>query len=422
MSTALEPAASGGSADAAEMTAPPSVGSYLRDYVDRVRGGDIGSLPAIFGLIALVAVFSALRPVFYSPTNINNLLQQGAPVAVIAMGLVFVLLLGEIDLSAGFASGVSAAVMAILMAERGWQWPLAVAGGLLTGLVIGTVIGTLVARIGIPSFVVTLAAFLGLQGTALILIGEGGLVRISSRPVLAIENSYLKPWAGWAMWAGALGVYAVVLVGRAASRRAKGLTAEPIPVLAARIGVIAALTAIMVHVLNQPRGFARLPGGVPYVVPLILLLLVGLTFVLGRTAYGRHVYAVGGNAEAARRAGINVAMIRTSVFMIGSTMAAIGGIIAASRANSVDPTSGGSDTLLYAVGAAVIGGTSLFGGKGRPRDAILGASVIAVINNGMPLLGYQGAGIKFVVTGLVLLVAASIDALSRRRAAASGKI
>jgi D-xylose transport system permease protein len=422
MSTAVEPAAPGGSADAAEMTAPPSVGSYISDYLDRVRGGDIGSLPAIFGLIALVAVFSALRPVFYSPTNINNLLQQGAPVAVIAMGLVFVLLLGEIDLSAGFASGVSAAVMAILMAERGWGWPVAVAGGLLTGLVIGTVIGTLVARVGIPSFVVTLAAFLALQGAALILIGEGGLVRITSKPVLAIENSYLKPWQGWTMWAIAIGLYAVVVVGRAASRRAKGLTAEPIPVLAGRIGVIATLTAIMVNVLNQPRGFARLPGGVPYVVPLILLLLVGLTFVLGRTAYGRHIYAVGGNAEAARRAGINVAMIRTSVFMIGSTMAAIGGIIAASRANSVDPTSGGSDTLLYAVGAAVIGGTSLFGGKGRPRDAILGAGVIAVINNGMPLLGYQGAGIKFVVTGLVLLVAASIDALSRRRAAASGKV
>jgi D-xylose transport system permease protein len=420
MSTIADPALPGGDVEqAAQLTASPSLGSYVRDYFDRVRGGDIGSLPAVLGLIVLVVIFSAMEPVFFSAINFNNLLQQGAAISVIAMGLIFVLLLGEIDLSAGFASGVAASVLALSMAKRGYAWPIAVIAALVTGLVIGTLIGTLVARIGIPSFVVTLAAFLALQGAVLTIVGEGGVVSIRSETILAIENSYLPTWLAWVLWAAATAGYALVLLLRAARRRAKGLFAEPVAVLAARVLVIGGLTGIAVYILNRPRGNGL--QGVPYVVPLIVVLLVALTFVLGRTAYGRHIYAVGGNAEAARRAGINVAMIRTSVFMICSTMAAVGGIIAASRAASVDPNTGGSDTLLKAVGAAVIGGTSLFGGKGRVRDAILGAAVIAVIENGMGLLGYK-SGIKFIVTGLVLLVAASVDALSRRRSAATGKV
>jgi D-xylose transport system permease protein len=409
---------------AAQLTRPPSLGGYLRDYLDRVRGGDIGSLPAIFGLVVLVIVFSIMRPVFFSAGNFANLLTQGASITVIAMGLVFVLLVGEIDLSAGFASGVCAAVLATLLTERGVAWPVAVACALLTGLAIGTTLGTLVARVGIPSFVVTLAAFLAFQGTVLLIIGEGGNVPIRDDTVLAIENKNLPPVWGWALWAVSVGAYAAVALGRAQRRRARGLVAEPLAVLLARVGGLALVTGLAVYVLNQERSRNALVvslKGVPWVVPLIAVLLVVLTFVLTRTAYGRHVYAVGGNAEAARRAGIGVANIRTSVFMIGSTMAAIGGIVAASRANSVDPNAGGSNTLLYAVGAAVIGGTSLFGGKGRVRDAILGGAVIAVIDNGMGLLGYK-AGIKYIVTGLVLLVAASVDALSRKRAHATGRV
>jgi D-xylose transport system permease protein len=407
----------------ADLTRSPSLGEYFRGYLDRVRGGDIGSLPAVFGLIVLVIVFSILRPVFFSAGNFANLLTQGAPITVIAMGLVFVLLLGEIDLSAGFTSGVCAAVLATVLTDWGWSWPLGVAAALVVGLLIGTTMGTLVARVGIPSFVVTLAAFLAFQGTVLLIIGEGGNVAIRDDTILAIENSNLAPLWGWILWAVSIGGYAAVVLLRAQRRRAKGLAAEPMAVLAVKVGGLALLTGIAVYVLNLERSRNALVislKGVPWVVPIILVLLVVLSFVLGRTAYGRHVYATGGNAEAARRAGIKVHSIRTSVFMVCSTMAAVGGIIAASRANSVDPNAGGSNTLLYAVGAAVIGGTSLFGGKGKVRDAIIGGAVIAVIDNGMGLLGYS-AGIKFIVTGLVLLIAASVDALSRKRAHATGR-
>ena len=404
----------------ADLTRSPSLGEYFRGYVDRVRGGDIGSLPAVFGLVVLVIVFSLLRPVFFSAGNFANLLTQGAPITVIAMGLVFVLLLGEIDLSAGFTSGVCAAVLATLLTDWGWSWPLGVAVALLVGLLIGTTMGSLVARVGIPSFVVTLAAFLAFQGTVLLIIGEGGNVAIRDRHLA----SRTEP-------AAAVGLGPVGGVDRRlrrvallrAQRAGPRASAEPMAVLAFKVGGLAILTGIAVYVLNLERSRNALVislKGIPWVVPIILVLLVVLTFVLMRTAYGRHVYATGGNAEAARRAGIKVANIRTSVFMICSTMAAVGGIIAASRANSVDPNAGGSNTLLYAVGAAVIGGTSLFGGKGKVRDAIIGGAVIAVIDNGMGLLGYS-AGIKFIVTGLVLLIAASVDALSRKRAHATGR-
>jgi D-xylose transport system permease protein len=361
--------------------------------------------------------------VFFSAGNFANLLTQGAPITVIAMGLVFVLLLGEIDLSAGFASGVCAAVLATVLTDWGWSWPLAVLAALATGLLIGTALGTLVARVGIPSFVVTLAAFLAFQGAVLLIIGEGGNVPIRDSVILAIENKNLPPLWGWILWAVSMGTFAALVLLRAQRRRAKGLSAEPMAVVAVKVGGLALITGIGVYVLNLERSRNALVvslKGVPWVVPIILVLLVVLTYVLMRTAYGRHLYAVGGNAEAARRAGIAVPNIRTSVFMIGSTMAAVGGIIAASRANSVDPNAGGGNTLLYAVGAAVIGGTSLFGGKGKVRDAILGGAVIAVIDNGMGLLGY-GAGIKYIVTGLVLLIAASVDALSRKRAQATGR-
>jgi D-xylose transport system permease protein len=407
----------------ADLTRSPSLGEYFRGYVDRVRGGDIGSLPAVFGLVVLVIVFSILRPVFFSAGNFANLLTQGAPITVIAMGLVFVLLLGEIDLSAGFTSGVCAAVLATALVDWGWSWPLAVLVALLVGLLIGTAMGSLVARIGIPSFVVTLAAFLAFQGTVLLIIGEGGNVPIRDSVVLAVENKNVPPVWGWVLWAVSIGGYAAVVLLRAQRRRAKGLSAEPMAVFAVKVGGLALLTGVAVYVLNLERSRNALVislKGIPWVVLIILVLLVVLSFVLGRTAYGRHVYATGGNAEAARRAGIKVASIRTSVFMVCSTMAAVGGIIAASRANSVDPNAGGSNTLLYAVGAAVIGGTSLFGGKGKVRDAIIGGAVIAVIDNGMGLLGYS-AGIKFIVTGLVLLIAASVDALSRKRAHATGR-
>jgi D-xylose transport system permease protein len=397
-------------------------GAYVRAYGQRLRGGEMGALPAILGLIVLCSVFAIVRPVFLTPGNFANLIPQGAAVTVIAMGLVFVLLLGEIDLSAGFASGVCAAILAKALADFGAPWYLAIIAAMLTGTIIGLVLGSLVAKVGIPSFVVTLAAFLGFQGLVLLLIKGGTIVSVQDPVIKTIGNSYLSPLLGWVLFALAVGGYAAVQFVRLAGRKRRGLKADPLSVVLARIGALAVIAGIAVFVLNEER--SRNPAlvslrGVPMVVPVLGVLLVVLTFVLKRTGYGLHIYAVGGNREAARRAGINTDRIRISAFMLCSTMAAIGGIIAASRANSVDPNTGGSNVLLYAVGAAVIGGTSLFGGKGRILDAILGGAVVAVIDNGMGLMGYS-SGVKFIVTGTVLLLAAGVDALSRRRAASAG--
>lgn len=403
-------------------TPPPTLGSHFQSYLARLRGGDMGALPAILGLVVLCAFFSIIRPNFLTAGNFANLFTQGAAVVLIAMGLVFVLLVGEIDLSAGFASGVCAAVLANLLTFRGYPWYLAVLGALATGALIGLVLGFLVAKVGIPSFVVTLAAFLAFQGVMLLLIKGGTNVPVQAEPIVAIENSNLPPLVGWLLAAVAVGGYAAVQLTRYRNRSARGLVTDPLSVVLVRIGVLAAVLGTGVYVLNLERSLNTLISsnrGMPVVVPLIGLLLVVLTFVLSRTAYGRHVYAVGGNREAARRAGIDVDRIRISVFVICSSMAAVGGIVAASRFSSVDANTGGSDVLLYAVGAAVIGGTSLFGGKGRVMDAVLGGAVVAVIDNGMGLLN-ASSGVKYVFTGLVLLLAAGVDALSRRRAVATG--
>ncbi|WP_433224425.1 sugar ABC transporter permease [Microtetraspora malaysiensis] len=401
----------------------PAIAPHVRDYVERVRGGELGALPAVTGLVVLCAVFSVLRPAFLSPINFANLFTQGAAVAVIAMGLIFVLLLGEIDLSAGFASGVCAAVLGVLLTNEGWPWYAAVLAAMATGAAIGLVIGTLVAKLGIPSFVVTLAAFLAFQGVVLLLLKEGTNISIRDQTILAIANRNMPPVLGWVCVAAGVLAYAALQVMQARRRTARGLSAVPTSLIAFRVGTLAVISGVAVFLLNLERSrnaaIVSLKG-VPIVVPVIVVLLVVLTFVLQRTAYGRHIYAVGGNAEAARRAGISVDRIRISAFVICSFMASVGGVIAASRANSVDPNTGGSNVLLFAVGAAVIGGTSLFGGKGRALDALLGGAVVAVIENGMGLMGYT-SGVKYAVTGCVLLLAAGVDALSRKRAAATGR-
>jgi D-xylose transport system permease protein len=405
-----------------ETAAPPSaLKSVVGGYFDKVRGGDTGALPALLALAALVIVFSIMRPVFFSYGNFANLLTQGAAVVVIAMGLIFVLLLGEIDLSAGYTSGVCAAVMAILLTNHGWPWYASIVIALVCGAVIGTAIGSIVVKIGVPSFVVTLAAFLAFQGIALKLLSNGTNISIRDDAVLSIENKNLSPALGWIMLAVVVVLYAALQFKQARSRAARGLTGAGLQIVAVRVAGVALIGGFAVFALNQERSknavFASLKG-VPIIVPIIVLLLIGWTFVLHRTKFGRHIYAVGGSQEAARRAGIKVDKIRISAFVICSTMAAVGGIVAASRGNSVDPNTGGSDVLLKAVGAAVIGGTSLFGGRGRILDAILGGAVIAVIDNGMGLMGYS-AGVKLIVTGSVLLLAAGVDAVSRKQTAAS---
>ncbi len=390
------------------------------NYLSRVKAGDIGSLPAVLGLISLVAVFGAMSEFFLTNRNFANLLTQAAPVMVIAMGLVFVLLLGEIDLSAGYASGVCGAVLVLLVTNHGWSWYTALGVSIAIGALLGTLIGTLVSRLGIPSFVVTLAAFLAFQGVLLLLAGEGGTIPIADKTILAVENSNLTPTQGWILWAVTSVLYVVSGLNRINSRRKAGLVVELTQLWAMKTATLLLITGLAVYELNQERGLsaANSTKGVPIVAPMILVILVAGTFLLSRTAFGRHIYAVGGNAEAARRAGINVKRVRTVAFVLCSSLAAIAGMLFASRMNSISPSTGGSSTLLYAVGAAVIGGVSLFGGKGRMRDAILGGLVVAVIDNGMGLLGY-GAGIQFLVTGAVLLVSAGVDAISRRGALAN---
>ncbi|HBJ72552.1 MAG TPA: ABC transporter permease [Actinobacteria bacterium] len=422
--------------DIPEARPETSIGQALGDYWARVKGGDTGSMPAVLGLIALVALFSVLQGgIFFTALNFANLLNQGTAIIILAMGLVFVLLLGEIDLSAGFAAGTCAAVLGVTLTNHNWPWPLALAAALLTGLFIGLVLGLLVARLGIPSFVVTLAAFLGLQGVMLLIIGEGGTIPIQNEFLLAIMNNNMPVWVGWLLWLVVVLGYAGVSLRAIQNRRKHALVSPATSVWVAKVVTLAVLLGAAVYILNMERQIVR-PGrqtcaspddtgcipiiqGVPWAVLVVLALLVILTFVLGRTAYGRHIYAVGGNTEAARRAGIAVSSIKISCFMVCSFMAAIAGVLLASRDNSVSPTTGGAQTLLFAVGAAVIGGTSLFGGRGRVIDAVIGGLVVAVIANGLPLVTQQ-SGIQYVVTGGVLLVAASVDAITRKRSSAGG--
>lgn len=406
-------------------TGPQSLGAFFHDYRSRVRGGDVGALPAVAGVIVLVAVFTVMSGTkFTNSFNFSNLILQGSAIAVFAMGLVFVLLLGEIDLSAGYTGGVCAAIVAKLMYDQDLNWVLALLAGLLCGATVGLVIGLLVSKLGVPSFVVTLAFFLAFQGILLLLTGAGGTIPIRDENVLAIMNKNMPLWLGWTFAVVTVVAFAALGFSRRRQRARAGLPTPTILVWVLKSAAFAVVVIAATAYLSKERSrnvFLASLKGVPIVVVIVAGLLVLLTFLLTRTAWGRHVYAVGGNAEAARRAGINVARVQISCFMMCSTLAAVGGVLLASRTNSVNPQTGGAETLLFAVGAAVIGGTSLFGGKGRVLDGLLGASVIAVIVNGMTQQG-QPQGRVYMITGLVLLLAASVDAISRRRAAASGRV
>jgi D-xylose transport system permease protein len=398
----------------------------VRAYLSRVRAGDMGVLPAVGGLVVLSILFTLLSQYFLTERNIANLITQAAPSIMLAMGLVFVILLGEIDLSAGTTSGVAMAIFVVLADPGGpnINWVVALLIALATGVAIGLFIGFFVARVGIPSFVVTLGLFLGFQGLQLIIIGAGGLYRITQDPVIAIENGNLLPWQGWAMLVVMLVVsFATAFVDRRRRTRA-GVPNRTIALVWVKLGLILVLGGISVFLLNQNRGQVnylngKIVGGntiegVPIVVPLVLLILWFGTFVLDRTRYGRYLYAIGGNAEAARRAGIKVIGIKWAAFAICSTLAVVSGLLTASKVQSVD-ASFGNNTVLTGVAAAVVGGVSLFGGRGRLVHAAVGALVISVITNGLGLLNL-GGGINLLVTGAVLILAATVDAVSRVRA------
>lgn len=396
-------------------------GEAVRGYLQRVRGGDMGSLPAVLGLVVLFVVFGVANDRFLSALNLANLVTQAGSICVLAMGLVFVLLLGDIDLSAGVAGGVAACAMGLTIVSLSWPWWAAILTGTACGALIGLAIGVLRAKLGIPSFVVTLAFFLGLQGVTLKLIGEGGSVRVDDPVIRGLTISNLPVSVGWAIALVVVVGFTGLEVYQYRRKKALQLAHAPLGVVLARVAAVAGVIFGVTFVLSVNRSVNPNVDirGIPYVLPLILVLLIAMTLVLRRTTYGRHIYAVGGNAEAARRAGIPVDRIRVSVFVVCSSLAALSGIIAASYAGKVSASSGAGNVLLYAVGAAVIGGTSLFGGKGRAIDAVIGGVVVATIANGLGLLN-QSSYINFLVTGGVLLLAASVDAISRRRRSSTG--
>jgi len=403
-----------------------ALGAYIKDYFGRVRGGELGSIPALVGLVVITAVFSFVHQGFLSAYNLEALVIQAAPIIVMAMGLVFVLLLGEIDLSAGTTGGLCSAITAVLILRHGASWWLALIVGLVVGMLIGFGMGWLRARIGIPSFVITLATFLAFQGVTLILIGgQGSVILPDNSPLIKLENSFVPLWLGWVLLALFVVGYAAIKVNDALGRQRSGLSRPPFTVIAAKVVVLAILGAVFTYEMGVNRNlstnafFNNKAQGMPWVVVLLVILFAVWNFVLTRTRYGRHVYAVGGNDEASRRAGVVVSRIRISVFVICSGMAAVSGMIAASLLQSVQSNAGAGNTLLLAVGAAVIGGTSLFGGHGRIIDAVLGGLVVAVIINGMSDLiqGANSAGYEWVVTGGVLLIAAGFDAVVRRQRA-----
>ncbi len=390
------------------------LGGLVADYRRRFAQGDIGQLPVLIGLIAICTIFQiASDGVFLDSFNLVNLTLQMAAVGTIAVGVVLVLLLGEIDLTAGIVSGLCAAVMAVLNVKHGMSAPIALLAGTLTGTAVGLVQGFWITRFGIPSFVVTLAGLIGWQGLLLYVLGPTGTVNLMDPVITGLAGTFFKGPVAYALAGLFLAYVAVGPILAYRKRQAAGLTVQPITFVAIRAAAAGVVVLIAVVMLDSDRGISSS-------VVLFVGLVVGMDYLLRRTRFGRMIYAIGGNAEAARRAGIPVARVRTIVFVMASTLAAWGGILGASRGLSVNQSAGQGAVLLNAIAAAVVGGTSLFGGRGTAWAALLGIIVIQSISNGMDLLSLQPS-IKFMVTGGVLLTAVTIDAVLRRGQRASGR-
>jgi D-xylose transport system permease protein len=414
--TAPAPVEGGPGAPAVAAPGDESLEVYARRWWAGVKAGDLGSLPIVVGLIIIAIVFQSQNSNFLTAGNFVNLIVQAAAITTIGMGIVFVLLLGEIDLSVGFVSAVAGVTVALLTLPDNshvFSAAPALVIALGAGLAIGTLHGLLITKVGIPSFVVTLAGLLGWNGVVLLLIGDRGTVIIQNSFFVGFANDFLPSGTAWILAIAAIALYAGMLFWQRIQRRRHGLATAPDSILVIRVALLAAAVLAVVYVCDQDRG-----------IPYVLLMLAGVfilwTYVLNRTRFGRHIYAVGGNAEAARRAGINVDNIKIACFAICSMMAALGGIVLASRLRSVDTGAGGGSILLYAIAAPVIGGTSLFGGRGNVKSAVLGALVIASIDNGLGLLGLS-AGTKFVITAGVLLLAVTVDSVARKGRESSGR-
>ena len=394
--------------------AADSVGDYFRSSIARIKAGEAGILPVIAGLLLVSIFFESLDSKFLTAGNLVNLLVQAAVFSLLAMGEVFVLLLGEIDLSVGFVAGLGGVIMADLASPaHGWPWWGAIPAALLACAGIGILQGTIITRIGLPSFIVTLAGLLFWEGVLLRILGNGGTITIQDDTINNIASANISPLAGWILMLVLVAIFGLTLWRRDSKRRRAGLVAPPRAVTLLKIGGALVGGVALVLLCNHDRGIFAPIRGVPWVVLLVVGVLVVWTVLLGRTKLGRYFYAIGGNAEAARRAGVSMATIRTVAFMLCSLTAGIAGIVYASRLRSISTSIDGGTLVLYAVAAAVIGGTSLFGGRGKAIHGVLGGIVIAAIDNGMGLRGYTAAS-KFMVTAVVLLAAVTIDALSRR--------
>lgn len=408
---------------ATALTATPatvgSFGEYVSAWLTRVRSGDTGSLPVIIGLIVLAIIFQSQNKHFLTAANLTNLMPQGAQYTLLALGIIFVLLLGEIDLSIGFVGYLGGIIMAEV--AKGHPWWVACLAGLAATTAIGMVQGLFITILGLPSFVVTLAGYLGWQGVALLILGNGGTIPIHNNVINDLAGGSMTPTAGWIVAIVGLVVFSGLTLSSDARRRRSGLATPPLPFTLLRVGLIAVAVIVVVLLCNSNRGALVAVRGVPWVVLIIVGALALWTFVLTKLRFGRYVYAVGGNAEAARRAGISLIGVRTVVFTIAGFMAGVAGIVAASRAESVATSSDGGTAVLYCIAAAVIGGTSLFGGRGKAIHAILGGLVIAAIYNGMGLLGLRTA-VQYIVTALVLLAAVAVDAIARRGRANAGVV
>jgi D-xylose transport system permease protein len=397
-----------------------SLGEYFRGWLARIKAGESGVLPVIVGLIVIAVIFQTQNSNFLTAGNLVNLIVQGAPFMLLGLAQVYPLLLGEIDLSIGFVGGVAGAITALLLAfPHNWPWWGAVGVALLATACIGLVQGTIITRLGLPSFVVTLAGLLGFQGVLLRMLGQGGTVPIASDIINDFANGNMTVGAGWVVAGLLILAYAGITWWRDRRRRASGLVAPPVGLTVLKIAAVAVAGIALTLICNANRGLLVPIQGMPWVVLIVLGVLGAWSLLLGKTRFGRYVYAIGGNAEAARRAGVNLARIRTAAFILCSLTAGIAGIVYASRLRSVSTNLDGGTLVLYAVAAAVIGGTSLFGGRGKPLHAVLGGIVIAAIANGMGLLG-MAAATQLIVTALVLLAAVTIDAVARRGRTAAG--
>jgi D-xylose transport system permease protein len=395
------------------LAADDAQAGIIRRFRGWMARTDLGSAPVLIGLVVIWFVFQLANPLFLSALNLTNLVLQVAATGVISVGIVLILLLGEIDLSVGSVSGLAASIMAVLSAKNGVPGPLAVLAGLSAGVGIGLFQGFWIAKLRVPSFIVTLAGLLGWEGVQLLVLGTTGTVNLRDPFILSLAGTFFPGLVGWA--AGAAFVL-VVLVSQVSDRRRRisaGLAVSSVKVMILRIVVVAVAAMGIMAIFNANRG-----------LPLVVVILVGLVVIFDlitrRTTFGRHIFAVGGNVEAARRASIQVDRIRIAVFSLASLLAATGGILAGSRLLAVNQSSGSGDILLNAIAGAVIGGTSLFGGRGSVWSALTGALVIGSISNGMDLLAL-GSPVKYMITGAVLLAAVTIDALVRRQRESTGR-